>query len=137
MASLDLAGAPGEDRSAAFIDIETHICPEKTDPAKHLRASIMTADPATINSTDSLPTALAAELTARVVSLPAPWSVTEIAGGHAVVDAGGRRLAYVYKNTSLDHDVNSEALTDDEARRVAANIAKLPELLGHKLNSEG
>jgi hypothetical protein len=61
--------------------------------------------------------------------LPAPWKVVEIAGGYVVVDAGGRRLAYVYRNTSLDAGVNSEALTDDEARRVAANIAKLPNLL--------
>jgi len=61
--------------------------------------------------------------------LPAPWSVVEIPGGYAVADAGGRRLAYVYRNTSLDAGVNSEALTDDEARRVAANIAKLPGLL--------
>jgi hypothetical protein len=56
--------------------------------------------------------------------LPAPRSIAEIPGGHAVVDAGGRRLAYVYRNASLDAGVNSEALTDDEARRVAANIAK-------------
>jgi hypothetical protein len=61
--------------------------------------------------------------------LPAPWKVVEISGGYAVADAGGRRLAYVYRNTSLDAGVNSEALTDDEARRVAANIAKLPDLL--------
>ena len=64
--------------------------------------------------------------------LPAPWSVVEIPGGYAVVDAGGRRLAYVYRNTSLDAGVNSEALTDDEARRVAANIAKVPDLLTNK-----
>ena len=38
-------------------------------------------------------------------------------------------MAYVYKNTSLDAGVNSDTLTDDEARRVAANIAKLPALL--------
>jgi hypothetical protein len=69
--------------------------------------------------------------------LPAPWSVVKIPGGYAVADAGGRRLAYVYRNTSLDAGVNSEALTDDEARRVAANIAKLPELLGHMPSADG
>lgn len=59
--------------------------------------------------------------------LPAPSKVTETPDGYAVVDAGDRRLAYVSKNTSLDQGVISEALTDDEARRVAANIAKLPD----------
>jgi hypothetical protein len=33
--------------------------------------------------------------------------------------------------------VNSEALTDDEASRVAANIAKLPNLLGQKPSQAG
>lgn len=59
----------------------------------------------------------------------------EIAGGYAVVDAGGRRLACVYKNTSLDQGVNSETLTDDEARRIAANIAKIPHFV-HKHEQE-
>ena len=61
--------------------------------------------------------------------LPAPWSVADIPGGYAVVDAGGRRLAYVYRTRAWTRASNSEALTDDEARRVAANIAKLPNLL--------
>jgi hypothetical protein len=36
-------------------------------------------------------------------------------------------LAYVY---SRDHPHIAKVLTEDEARRIASNIAKLPQLLG-------
>jgi hypothetical protein len=56
---------------------------------------------------------------------PAPWTVEQIPGGFKVVDATGQSLAYVY----ADNRQIVNALTEDEARRIAANIAKLPTLL--------
>ena len=57
----------------------------------------------------------------------------QIPGGYCVVDAEGKRLAYVY---GLDEKelaaAGHQRLTKHEARRIAANIAKLPELLGER-----
>jgi hypothetical protein len=59
---------------------------------------------------------------------PAPWTVEKTPGGYKVLDANGQSLAYVYAgDKSL-----TEALTEDEARRIASNIAKLPALLTSK-----
>ena len=50
----------------------------------------------------------------------------EDSGGLKVCDANGQSLAYVYSR----ENPNDALLTEDEARRIASNIAKLPTLLG-------
>jgi hypothetical protein len=64
--------------------------------------------------------------------LPAPWRTEKMPGGYVVRDANGQALAYVYSRATETDAMQAKVLTDDEARRVAANIARLPELLGHK-----
>jgi hypothetical protein len=60
---------------------------------------------------------------------PAPWTVEQIPGGYKVLDASGQALAYIYaRDTKVQADI-AKVLTFDEARRIAANVAKLPEFV--------
>ena len=64
---------------------------------------------------------------------PSPWTVVEVSAAFVVQDATGKRLAYVYWDDSAMQSASSnEKLTKDEARRIAAGITKLPELLQPK-----
>ena len=61
---------------------------------------------------------------------PPPWTVDPLDAGYKVLDANGRVLAYVYGVDDLRDARIAKSLPRDEARRIARNIAKLPELLG-------
>jgi K+/H+ antiporter YhaU regulatory subunit KhtT len=61
---------------------------------------------------------------------PAPWPTDEIPGGYVVRDANGQALAYLYSRDNEDEARQAKTLTTDEARRIARNMARLPELLG-------
>jgi hypothetical protein len=59
---------------------------------------------------------------------PPPWRVLRRASAFVVVDAEGAPVAYVY--IQVAPTAPSGSMDEEAARRVAVNIARLPDLLG-------
>ena len=73
-------------------------------------------------------------MTAR--RFPAPWTVEEYRGISFIVrDANNFPVAYLYFASGPAH--TRYLMTKDEARKVAAGIAKLPDLLGAAQREDG
>ena len=60
---------------------------------------------------------------------PPPWSVEELEACFVVRDHNGQALSYVYYEEEPQRRASAKLLMKEEARRIAVNIARLPELL--------
>jgi hypothetical protein len=72
------------------------------------------------------------DMTAR--RFPPPWSIEDVGAdvqraAFVVTDSTGQKLAYVYFEDEPGRRSVAKLLSKDEARRIAAKLAKLPGLV--------
>ena len=60
---------------------------------------------------------------------PPPWSIEDIGGCFVVKASNDRPLVFIYYWDGVGRRSLARLLTREAARRIAAGIAKLPELL--------
>jgi len=66
---------------------------------------------------------------------PAPWRIVEIPNGFAVDDASGQQLGIFYGRADPNAAGHTGFLTMEEARQMAVDFARLPELLKRKVRT--
>src|SRR5215813_2534587 len=60
---------------------------------------------------------------------PSPWTVEELNDCFVVRDANGQSLGHFFYEEDQGRRSAAQRLSKDEARRIATNFARLPELL--------
>jgi hypothetical protein len=60
---------------------------------------------------------------------PPPWTVEERAAALVVCDANGQALAHIFFEDKPPRRSAAKRLSKEDARSIAVNIAKLPDLL--------
>jgi hypothetical protein len=72
-------------------------------------------------------TRLFSDMTSR--RFPPPWSIEDTGAAFVVKGGSGQKLGYFYYEEEPGRRSAAKMLTKDEARRMAVNFAKVPELL--------